>query len=216
MDRQENSQLEEQLKEIKPKLEKAAKKLIGISIAELNETLLDKLGKPLINFTVDTTIPFKKAKKIFKKQFFSQLIETHYGNISEVAKFTDVDRRTIHRIVKELGINIKKLRTDMLNPDHYRKMVVGERVKDALDEYKGIIKEDTLKKAYENVTEFSKEILSDIPIKQLSLTEAEEEFERRYLMKALEENEHNITLTAKKIKLRYETLIRKMKALGVR
>tara|TARA_Y100000031_G_C8238763_1_gene394668 strand:- start:2273 stop:2893 length:621 start_codon:yes stop_codon:yes gene_type:complete len=194
---------------------KATKKLIGVSIKELNETLLDKLGKPLINFTVDTSVPFKQAKRIFKKQFFSQLIETHYGNISEVAEFTDVDRRTIHRIVKELGINVKKLRSELLNPDHYKKMIVGERVKDALDEYKNVIKEETLQKAYEKVTDFSKEILDEIPTKKLTLKEAEDEFEKRYLMKALEENGHNISVTAKKIGIRYETLIRKMKVLGI-
>ena len=194
---------------------KATKKLIGVSIKELNETLLDKLGKPLINFTVDTSVPFKQAKRIFKKQFFSQLIETHYGNISEVAEFTDVDRRTIHRIVKELGINVKKLRSELLNPDHYKKMIVGERVKDALDEYKNVIKEETLQKAYDKVTDFSKEILDEIPTKKLTLKEAEDEFEKRYLMKALEENGHNISVTAKKIGIRYETLIRKMKVLGI-
>lgn len=208
------SKLEKEL--LETKLAKATKKLIGISIAELNETLLDKLGKPLINFTVDTSIPFKQAKRIFKKQFFSQLIETHYGNISEVAEFTDVDRRTIHRIIKELGINVKKLRLELLKPDHYKKMVVGERIKSALEEYKGIIKEEALKKAYEKVPEFSEEVLSEIPTKKLTLKEAEDEFERRYLMKALEENNHNITLTSKKIGIRYETLIRKMKALGVK
>ncbi len=208
------SALEKQL--VKEKVAKATKELIGVSIKELNETLLDKLGKPLINFTVDTSIPFKQAKRIFKKQFFSQLIETHYGNISEVANFTDVDRRTIHRIVKELNIDVKKLRSELLNPDHYKKMVIGTRVKDALDEYKDVIKEEALQKAYEKVPKFSKEIINEIPTKKLTLKEAEEEFERRYLMKALEENNHNITTTAKKIKIRYETLIRKLKSLGIR
>ncbi len=208
------SSLEKQL--ISEKVAKATKELIGISIKELNETLLDKLGKPLINFTIDTSIPFKQAKRIFKKQFFSQLIETHYGNISEVADFTDVDRRTIHRIVKELGIDVKKLRSELLNPDHYKKMIVGSRVKDALDEYKDVIREEALQKAYEKVTDFSKEILNEIPTKKLTLKEAEDEFEKKYLTKALEENNHSVTITAKKSGIRYETLIRKMKALGIK
>ena len=95
-------------------------------------------------------------------------------------------------------------------------MVIGTRVKDALDEYKDVIKEEALQKAYEKVPKFSKEIINEIPTKKLTLKEAEEEFERRYLMKALEENNHNITTTAKKIKIRYETLIRKLKSLGIR
>ena len=53
------SALEKQL--VSEKVAKATKKLIGVSIQELNETLLDKLGKPLIHFTIDTSIPFKQA-----------------------------------------------------------------------------------------------------------------------------------------------------------
>jgi DNA-binding NtrC family response regulator len=48
-----------------------------------------------------------------------------------------------------------------------------------------------------------------------TLKDAEEEFEKRFIVKALEENNFNVSKTSRKIGLRYETLHRKMKALGL-
>ena len=50
----------------------------------------------------------------------------------------------------------------------------------------------------------------------MTLKEAEQEFEKQYLSKALKEAKGSITKTAKKIGLRYETIIRKMKKLGMK
>jgi len=46
------------------------------------------------------------------------------------------------------------------------------------------------------------------------MKQAEQEFEKKYLRQALQENK-TITATAKKIGLRYETLHRKLKSLGL-
>jgi len=68
---------------------------------------------------------------------------------------------------------------------------------------------------YQNIGEVTKELLIELPEEQLPLDKAEDEFERKYLTKALEENAWNITHTAEKIGLRYETLHRKIKELGI-
>ena len=69
---------------------------------------------------------------------------------------------------------------------------------------------------YKNVDSVSKDILDELPEKTVTLKQAEELFEKEYLSKALALNDGNVTKTAKKIGLRYETLLRKLKSLGLR
>ena len=47
------------------------------------------------------------------------------------------------------------------------------------------------------------------------MKDAEREFEKKYLKAALQENDNNISKTARKIGLRFETLHRKLKSLGL-
>ena len=50
-------------KKINPLVEEAMQKFLGVSISELNKDISQKLTKnPLIEFEVDTRIPFKEAK----------------------------------------------------------------------------------------------------------------------------------------------------------
>ncbi|MCX6707736.1 MAG: hypothetical protein NT001_06380, partial [Candidatus Woesearchaeota archaeon] len=80
-----------------------------------------------------------------------------------------------------------------------------------LDNYKTVIHPEKLGVMYRNVPEFSRDILEAMPEKQLTMKAAEEEFEKEFIRKALAENGNNMTITARKIRLRYETLMRKMK-----
>ena len=49
----------------------------------------------------------------------------------------------------------------------------------------------------------------------MTFKQAEQEFEKSYINKALEENNSNISQTARKIGLRFETLHRKIRKLGI-
>jgi DNA-binding NtrC family response regulator len=208
--------LEEVLdKKLKPLISETTKKFMGVSIDELNRSLLDKIEKPSFNFEVRLDLNFKSSKRAFKKIFLSELIETRFGNISEVAKVADVDRRSIHRAIKDLGIEVKRLREGLLNMDHYESLALGKSFREALDEYKQIIHPDKLDKIYENVEELSKEVVKEIPDRHLTWKEAEKEWERIYIREKLKINNNNVTLTAKMIGLRYETLHRKIKSLGL-
>jgi len=51
--------------------------------------------------------PFFAAKKEFEKEYFSNLLEIFDGNISKAARFAQIDRKTIYRIIKEYNINGK-------------------------------------------------------------------------------------------------------------
>lgn len=209
--------LERVLKEkVEPLVEEAMHKFLGVTISEIGRDITDKIEKnPLISYAIDASIPFKSAKKLFKKEFLTRLLQSHFGNVSSVAKIAGMDRRSIHRDIKELSINISKVRKEMIKTKYYQKEAVDAILKDTLDNYRQIIVPERLKKMYKNVDKLSSEIVEELPPVEMSWEEAEREFEKRYLEKALKENKGNISLTAKKIGLRYETLHRKLKKIGM-
>ena len=195
----------------------AMRPFLGVSIDELNRDISEKLQKsPLLPFDIDTKLKFKAAKKKFKQQFLSRLLRVSYGNISVVAKRSGVDRRSIHRIVKDAGIDVARIRIEMIKPYQIKQKAVGGIIEDVLEHYKQVIHPTRMAEVYKQVDTVSKDILDELPDKQVTLKKAEEEFEKEYLRKAVAENEGNITKTAKKIGLRYETLLRKLKSLGLK
>ncbi len=207
----------EKKKTVEHIVDDAIKPVLGVSIDDLNRDISEKLSKnPLMSFDIDTRLNFKQAKKKFKQQFLSRLLRVTYGNISEVAKRAKVDRRSIHRIVKDAGINVAKIREEMIKPYQIRQKAVGGVIEDVLEHYKNIIHPEKVAEVYKQVDSVSKEILDELPEKQISLKQAEEEFEQEYLRKALAENSGNLSKTAKNIGLRYETLLRKLKTRGLR
>ena len=120
------------------------------------------------------------------------------------------------RVIKELKIGIKGIRRDMLRADYYRKEAVEGILKSTLDSYKKIIRPGKLEAMYENVNELSEEIVHELPAIEMTWHEAEKMFEKEYFKKALKENKNNVSKTARKIGLRYETLHRKLKKLGLK
>ncbi len=195
----------------------AIKPVLGVSIDELNKDISEKLERsPLLSFDIDTKVKFKKAKRQFKQQFLRRLLRVSYGNISMVAKKAGVDRRSIHRIVKSAGIDVARMREEMIKPYQIKQKAVGSVIEDVLEHYKQVIHPSRMAEVYKQVDTVSKDILDELPEKEITLKKAEEEFEKEYLSKALSENKGNLTKTSKKIGLRYETLLRKVKGLKLR
>lgn len=201
---------------VKPIIDEAMQKLIGARVVEIETDITDKIAKnPLLEFEIDTSISFKKAKDEFKKKYISKLLQTHLGNISKVADLIGVDRRSIHRLIKELEIDVEKIRNNLLSKEYAREEAVKDAIESTLDEYRQVINPQKLKKMYEEAPLLSKDIIKNLPASPLTLKEALEEFEKKFIMVALKKNDFNISKTAKKIGLRYETLHRKMKSLGL-
>lgn len=199
---------------IKPMLDKAMSEYLGVKISEIKEDITDRLKKsPLLDITIDTSIPFKKAKDLFKKNYIIKLLRLKYGNVSEVARILNLDRRSIHRLIKKFKIDIDRFRKEMMKADYIKQGAVNTIIEKTLDNYKQVINTSRLDNFYKNIDHLSKEIISELPIIPLTLKEAEDEFEKAYILKALKENSGNISKTAKKIGLRFETLHRKIKAL---
>jgi len=207
--------LEEKVR-VKPIIDEAMHRVMGITIEELSRDISEKLIRsPIIDFDIDIKMSFKEAKKQFVKRYLKKLLEINYGNVSEVAKITDLDRRSIHRIVKESEINVDNIRKKMAKAYEIKQSAVNAIVEDVLDNYKAVIHPVKLDEMYKNVSEFSKDIIESLPEKQATLKEAEDEFEKEFIKKALRHNQRNITKTAKEIGIRYETLHRKIKKWGL-
>lgn len=198
-----------------PVVDEAVKQALGVRIAELSDDLAARLESPIAGFVIDPSIPFKQAKKQFRREYLRKLLRINYGNISEVARVAKLDRRSIHRLVKEVGLNVEKIRHDMERSYDVQQQGISHVITSVLDSYRSVLHPEKLSEAYRSVSAMSKNILDNLPEEPTSLDIAEEEFEQEYLRKALALYGGNVPFTAKKIGLRYETLHRKCKKFGL-
>ena len=201
---------------VKPMLEEAMQKNLGITVSELETDISDKLKRSsLLEFDIDTRLKFKDAKKKFKREYVAKLLQLNFGNVAEVAKIALVDRRSIHRIVAEMKIEVQKFR-DMLQKGQYvKQLAVQDIIQESLEHYKTALNPTKYEALYKQAPSITKNIIKELPETPKNLKEAEKEFEKRYFEKALQENNENISKTARKIGLRFETLHRKLKSLGI-
>lgn len=204
--------LEEVIKKRRKIVETVMHKFLGVSIKELNEDITSRLSYPF-EYIIDTSQKFKSAKKKFVKIYIEKLLKKNLGNISEAAREAGINRRTIHRMIKDMDISIESIRKTLMLPKYVQKDEMNKILEISLKKYDNIIHPEKLNKMYETVELASEDILKSIPEKSMNLKEAEEEFEWHYLTKAMHENEMNEKKTAKKIGIRYETLHRKLQHL---
>lgn len=201
-------------KRIKPLLDEAMQRYLGIRVSEIEQDISDKLKhSSLLLVDIDTSIPFKKAKRLFKKTYIIRLAKRLFGNVSEIAKISGMDRRSVHRIIAEMKIAIPKFRKEIEKVEYVRESAVQNIIQSALESYKSALNPEKFVSLYSKAPELSKDILKELPQREITLKEAEREFERAYFQKALEQNNNNISQTARKIGLRYETLHRKLNML---
>ncbi|MBD3310093.1 hypothetical protein GF351_02645 [Candidatus Woesearchaeota archaeon] len=201
---------------VKPMVDEAMHKFLGVTIREISGDISDSLKRsPLLDFEIDTSLPFRKAKDMFRRQYIVRLLRTHYGNISAVAKISGLDRRSIHRLIKGLNIDAERFRKHLQKPEYVRQEAVSSMIEHTLDEYRSVLNPKKLEEVYKQVPDLSRDIVKELPESPLTLKQAERRFEKNYISKALEENNGNVSKTARKIGLRYETLHRKLKELGV-
>ncbi|MBW3013298.1 hypothetical protein KY340_03760 [Candidatus Woesearchaeota archaeon] len=196
---------------IDPVVEKAMEKFLGATVKQVNEDISNRLIEGFIDFDIDLSVKFKKAKEQFKHAYLIKLLQFTNGNISEAARIAGVDRRSIHRLISRFKIDITKLRKE---PYYFREekkeMYVKEVVEETLGRY------DITKEYADKVDEeTAKNISKKIPDVRLTFDEAIDMFEREYIKAALEKFK-NIKVAAKEIGIRYETLHKKAKELGLR
>jgi len=202
---------------VEPLVTEAMHKYLGITVSEIKGDISDKLGKnPLLSYEVNTSVSFKTAKKIFKKDFITRMLLSHKGNLAEVAKASGLDRRSVYRTIKEFGIEIKKIKSESVKSQDYRRGAVDTILKDTFGHYKAVIQPAKIKAMYRGVEKLSSEIVRELPFVEMTWKDAEHEFEKAYIGRVLKECGNNISKSAKKMNLRYETLHRKIRKLGLR
>jgi len=157
---------------IKPLIDTSMQKFMGVTIKELSTDISDKLKRtPLLDFKIKTSLPFKKAKNLFKKDYIKKLLEISQGSIADVAKISGIDRRSVHRFTKDIKKDINKLRKE-LKTAYKTGTVISSMIEESLGTLKGIIKPDKLDNVYRNVTTISKDILKELPVMKLTLKQA--------------------------------------------
>ncbi len=209
--------LEATIKEkVTPMLEETMEKSWGITIPQLETDITDRLLNPPLQMYLSPTMTFKEAKKKFKSEFIKRELRLHQGNISQLAKTLDVDRRSIHRVIKDLDIDMERIRDEMTTQESRQEEVVDHTIRSTLDQYKGFIQPHQLKKMYEEVPRLSRNIAKFLPHQDITWKEAEREFEKQFLEHALKEHKWSISKVAEKLDIRVETLHRKVKKLGLR
>ena len=209
--------LESAIKEkVSPLLEETMEKSLGITIPKLESDISDKLKKPQLQIYVPFHLPFQEAKRFFKAEFIKKELQFHLGNISHLAKTVGLDRRSIHRAIKDLEINVEEVHHEEESKEKYQQNLIDQTIRKSLDEYKEIIQPQKMEKMYEQVPELSRNIAKFLPYQELTWKEAEGEFEKQFLEHSLQENQGNVAQTAKQINIRAETLHRKIKKLGIK
>lgn len=207
-------ELEDVLKsKVEPIVTSTMQRFIGVTIGELTKDLSEKLTKsPLIDFVIHTSVPFKEAKKKFKQDYLRKLLQVNYGNVSEVARVSGLDRRSIHRIIIEAGIDVGDIRQEMAKAYEIKQAAIGSIIEDVLSHYRDVLHPVKLEAMYDAVPELSRDILDSLPNEPLTLKQAENEFESEYIRKLLKEHP-SVSQAARYAGIRYETLHRKAKKL---
>ena len=197
-------------------IESTTTKLLGLRVEELNKDLTAKLiHSSFMDYAVDLNISFKQAKKSFKKYYLQKMLLLNLGNISEVAKRAGINRRSLHRLIGDLGIDVTKIKKDLIKPYDIKVNSVSSVIEKTLDTYKSIFHPEKLQAMYKSVNIISQDVVNELPETRLTLKNAVEDFELRYFQQALLEQKNNIAAISKRCKLRYETLHRKLKKLGL-
>lgn len=208
--------LEDKIKEkVSTLLEEVMEKHWGITIPKIEEDLTGKLANPQLNIYVPLDLSFSAAKKMFKAEFLKRELRLHKCNISQLSKVLGIDRRSVHRVIKNLGINVNEVRKEIQSIEESQMGFVDKAIRSTLDQYKEVIRPQKMEKMYEDVRELSRNIAKVLPHKELSWKEAEKEFEKQFLEEALKESDGIVTKAASKLRIRAETLHRKIKRLGL-
>ena len=198
-------------------LEETMEKSWGIYVPQVQSDITDKLRNPLpAKFYIPAASSFQSAKKMFKSEFLKNQLHLHKGNITQLAKFIGVDRRSVHRAIKGLDLHIDDLRREQGTASSHQEKIIDQTIRFALEGYKEIIQPQKMEKMYQEVPALSRHLAKILPHNHLTWKQAEREFEKQLLYQSLEEHHWKVAETARKLDLQPETLHRKIARLGLK
>ncbi len=195
-------------------VEEVINKHAGVSIKELNKTISYTLENRLSSFSL-TNLKYKDAKKSFQKAYFQELLTLNLGNISKAAKKAGLNRRQIHRICSEVGIDQKDIRRQMLKPYNYLKQNIQEIIEERIEFSKDSINKLSVDKIYkkmpkiaDNITEFIEDRIE--PYDDAILT-----FEKHYFQEILIIANNSPNKAAEMAGLSKRSILRRMQTLEI-
>ncbi len=208
--------LEEVLKKkVIPLIEESMQKSWGVVIHKIEEDITDKLLHHPVDTLINFDLSFSEAKIDFKKKLFERELQKHKGNISKVALFLGIDRRSIHRAIHDLGIDLDRaeLKKEQIEIEE---STVSNSIKEAIGQYASLLQDEKIESMYKELPRLSKTIAKELPHQEMSWKEAEAHFEEEYLKHHLESVGGKVKDLALKVGLRAETVSRKLSKLGVK
>ena len=194
-------------------MERTLREAIGVTISELQQDLAERLKDPLLGFEIRMDLKFKAAKRRFKKDYIRAVLQRNFGNISEAARILDLSRRTVHRLSEDA--EVAQIRGEMASPRYFKQQDISSAISEVLQEYGEVLHPKRMESVYQKLPVLSADLLEVVEQKPLLLKDALKEFERRYLTRALARDGPGIQAVARAIGVRYETLLRKLKTLGI-
>src|SRR3989338_374837 len=140
MEEKKREDLESAIKEkIYPLLEQTMEKNWGISIPKIETDISDKLKNPQLEVYIPIGVTFEEAKKKFKAEFLKRELMLNQGNVSQLAKLLGIDRRSVHRVIKDLEIKTEDLRSTKRSKEEYQQGFIDQTIRSTLDQYKELI-----------------------------------------------------------------------------
>ena len=198
-------------------LEETMEKSWGIYIPQVQSDITDRLQTNLpVIFYVSLASSFQDAKRRFKFEFLKNQLHLHGGNISQLAQFVGLDRRSVHRAIKRLDLHLEDARREAHHGSSLQEKMIDQTIRFALEEYKDIIQPQKMEKMYQEVPILSRHLAKLLPHNHLTWKQAEREFEKQFLSQALVEHKGKIAETARRLKIQPETLHRKISRLGLK
>jgi DNA-binding NtrC family response regulator len=198
---------------VRPLLEEAMHRHLGVHVSEIETDISDLLRSPLLGFLIDTATSYRHAKSAFQRFYLLRALRRSQGNISEAAVLLGISRRTLHRLLTRHAIHAADRRE--ARAPYARLTEVQGVIERALTAYRPALNPERFESLYRNAPELSKDIIRELPERMAPLDEAEREFERQYFSQLLKDAP-TVVAAARKAGIRYETLFRKLKSLGLR
>ena len=191
--------------EMTPTVEKAIESLLGLSVPQIRDDISNRLVEGNLDFPIDLSLGFKKAKEQFKKEFLLKVLRFHNGNVAESARVAQLDRRAMHRLIKKFKISVEALRQQpYFFRDEKKDKYVRDVIAEVLENY------DITRGRYEVDADTAQRISRELPEFRLSYDDALVLFEKEFIQKALQRYPSQKE-AAEAVGLRYETLHKKAK-----
>ncbi len=198
-----------------PLIGKSMEKHWGLKIPKIEEDISDRLSQSTVDSFIHFNLSFEDAKKKFKADFLRRELIRHRGNISQLAKYLGINRRSIHRAIKELDLEVDRLEIKSYSLQIEHEKYVDNIIRSSFDQYKGLINEEKIERIYQDIPKLSKNIAFSIPDEEMTWKEAELAFEKEYFKYHLKTNKETTKQLAERVGLRPETVCRKLKKLGL-